>query len=812
MQAVAEGIDEGRIVGLVAVSSPDFVARAFATFQQGKGFVTLRSAEDRQRLALCGGTQLIVPQPGHGWIETRLEPRAGTAPAQICFTSGTEGEPKGVVLNHDNLADVVGRINGVMQVNAEIREYVGVPVYHSFGFGRCRAVCTLGGRAFLPPRGFNPIEINSMLEAGEINAISAVPSLWRVLLATGVVSPRAAARVRWIEIGSQAMSVSEKRAMRQLFPGAIIVQHYGLTEASRTTLLEVHSASDAQLGSVGRTHGRVELGFTPDGRIRVRGPHVTSQMLVGGTFIDPRDAEGWLTSNDRGELRDGVLHFLGRADDVINCGGLKLPPDLLEASVREQLGLRADFSICRVPNPIRGDGILLVASADVTRSDAELAEAVVNAAAAFNVSARDATHVWRVPSLPRTDTGKVKRDELARRFSEAHAALAQPPTPAPGAAAGDLRAELCSLLGVRSIADGDTFINLGGDSLRFIQASVSVERRLGYLPDGWERLPMAALEALPAKRPGWSQFEPSVLLRALAITSVILNHTGAIDRYFAIDGAAFLLLLPAGSSFARFQLQRVIDSGRASAALATLPRVILPTLFVLLVQQARHHDYRLSQLLFYNNFVSAPGGFNYWFIEVYVQVHLLLALVLSIPAARYWLQRRPYASSIAAVFTAAFACVTIPLVWNTEHLGNLLPHFALWYFLLGWCTHFSTRTWQRWLNSVFIVCLSLGLLPGTSRGTWIILGGLFLNWAKPVRLPVPLARAVSTLASASLYIYISHWLVLEPFKRALPSLGFVGQVVCAWLVGIAFWLIVERGWMLLRRLRDRATRAEPRLA
>jgi hypothetical protein len=71
-----------------------------------------------------------------------------------------------------------------------------------------------------------------------------------------------------------------------------------------------------------------------------------------------------------------------------------------------------------------------------------------------------------------------------------------------------------------------------------------------------------------------------------------------------------------------------------------------------------------------------------------------------------------------------------------------------------------------------------------------------------VRLPVPLARGISTLASASLYIYISHWLVLEPFARLFPSLGFVGQVVFAWLVGVGFWFCFERAWQLARRLLD----------
>src|SRR5690606_37233375 len=137
------------------------------------------------------------------------------------LTSGTEGEPKGVLLTHGNPGDVVARLDSGMQVDAQIREYVGLPVYHSFVFGRCRAVSAAGGRAFLPPRGFSPVEITAMLEAGQINAISALPSLWRVLLSARAVTPEAGRRVRWIEIGSQAMSASEKQALVALFPEAI---------------------------------------------------------------------------------------------------------------------------------------------------------------------------------------------------------------------------------------------------------------------------------------------------------------------------------------------------------------------------------------------------------------------------------------------------------------------------------------------------------------------------------------------------------------------------------------------------------------
>jgi acyl-CoA synthetase (AMP-forming)/AMP-acid ligase II len=792
-----------RMVGLVAENSPDFVARAFSCWAAGAAIVALRSEHDHERASRVGASEVIVPKPGHGWIEARLEQRQADELAQILFTSGTEGEPKGVALTHGNLADVVTRLNAVMQVSREIREYVGVPVYHSFGFGRCRAVSAAGGRAFLPPRGFNPVEINNLLQAGEINAISAVPSLWRVLLQTQALTARAAERVRWIEIGSQAMSGQEKQAMRALFPRAKIVQHYGLTEASRSTFLEVDSAAPTHLESVGRPSGEVELRIASDGRIMIKGPHVTRRMLISGTSVDPCDGDGWLTTNDRGELRDGYLYYIGRSDDMINCGGLKLAPDALEAHIRAALRSPGEFCVCRIASPVRGDGILLVATPEVQASDAELMSFALGAAAAFGVNARDATHVFRLPALPRTATGKIKRDELSKQFEQVLAARQPAAAKAVPAGQAELRTRLAAILGAPSLGDRDTFVNRGGDSLRYIQASVLVERQLGYLPHGWEKLGFSELEALPRKTSAGSQVEPSVVLRAVAISSVVLNHTGVLEGHLAIDGAAFLLLVPAGYSFARFQLQRVIESGRARQALTGLPRIVVPTLSILLLQQLRHREFVASPLLLYNNFINPPDVFSYWFIEVFVQLHLLLALGLSWQRARCALRDHAYTISVLAVVMSALGSVLLQRFWNTDHLANLLPQHALWYFLLGWCALFGRKPWQRWLNTALIVGLALLLLPGSSRSVWMMVGGLFLNWAPPLQLPAPLARSISTLAAASLYVYITHFLILEPFAHAFPSAGFIGQLAAAMAVGITFWYVFERVWQNMSRLLNR---------
>lgn len=788
-------MNASRRVGLVVENSPDYIARTFSLWDTGAVVVPLQSADDAFRIRVAAVSEIVQPTVGSGWVSFALSQLESDNQAQILFTSGTEGEPKGVVLTHRNLADTVNRLNTVMKVTSEIREYVGIPVSHSFGFARCRAVCAVGGKAFIPERGFNPMEINSMLESGQINAISAVPSLWRVLLQTQSITELAGSRVRWIEIGSQTMDAHEKKQLCALFPNAIIVQHYGLTEASRSTFLEIHKATDEQLQSVGKPFGNVEIDISADGRIMVRGPNVSNCILANESAQDPRDTQGWITTNDLGTIRDGFLYYQGRADDVINCGGVKMAPDILELGIRAAIGGGGgELAVCRVTHPIRGDGILVAATNEVPASDDQIFESAITVAMSLGVNASDATYVIRVSELARTENGKVKRKDIARKFA---IPLEGNTNKVSGNTEKSFRFQIGSLLGIGKIGDNDTFVNLGGDSLRYIQACVLLEKNLGYLPVNWENLPIAKLDMLPLRKSSLSRIEPSVILRALAILSVVVNHSGAFESLFAIDGAAFMLLLPAGYSFARFQLQRVLESGRAMLALSALPRVIVPAVLLLGLQQIRHRSFEPSALFLYNNYLNLPV-LSFWFIEVFVQIHLILALLLLIHPLREQLRRNPWTSSVIALVISTLLTQTMPFIWNTNDIYNRVPHHVLWYFFLGWCIFFAKHSWQRWVNTALI--LVIGIIQGAmqfppdSRGLWIIAGGLFLNWSHPIQMPTRLVRAISALAAASLYIYTSHFLVMEPISRILPQTGVWGQVVGALIGGILFWYCFETGW------------------
>lgn len=476
-------------LGVVSINSKSYVKTLLSNLSEGRVSVPLRSAEDMERLDATGTNKIIKPESDSGWLDQPYTSHGGDTAAHISFTSGTEGAAKAVLLSHGNLHAVVEQLIDVMEIDGGIREYIGVPVYHSFGYGRARTVLHAGGDGFVPAGGFNLAEIQKMLKAGEINAISAVPSLWRIFLSHRDMFGAELDMVRWVEIGSQYMSGAEKAALRAALPNAKIVQHYGLTEASRTTFLRVHSEAETVLESVGRPEGKTQVRINSEGLIEICGPNVALGIQTKNEFI-ALGKGAWLETSDQGRIENGYLYYDGRADDMINCGGIKLSPDLIENHVRQSLPEIGDFCVLRTSDTIRGDAILLAVTPDAESASKAIVDAVCTYAKGLGLSVMDAVQVRKVAELPRTATGKLQRKQLAAALLEDHQETVEHGTTAPSI--GGFVEFLGKLFGPRLDLEA-SFDSLSGDSLIHMQMTLALERALGEAPKNWECTPLREL-------------------------------------------------------------------------------------------------------------------------------------------------------------------------------------------------------------------------------------------------------------------------------------------------------------------------------
>jgi acyl-CoA synthetase (AMP-forming)/AMP-acid ligase II len=134
---------------VVARNSLDYIAYVFPTGKTRRTLVGVQDARHATELEGIEVNQFLETGQHHGWYSIRHDLILEDLPAQITFTSGSEGKPKAIVLSYANLADTAARIIRAMGMTDEIREYVGVPVTYSFGMGRLRAISAIGGSAYL---------------------------------------------------------------------------------------------------------------------------------------------------------------------------------------------------------------------------------------------------------------------------------------------------------------------------------------------------------------------------------------------------------------------------------------------------------------------------------------------------------------------------------------------------------------------------------------------------------------------------------------------------------------------------------------
>lgn len=771
---------------VVRKDSIAFVEQVFALYEERRPLVMVANEAQAENLPGILIDRCIVPAGQSGWYDAQHSLIHDDVPAQVSYTSGTEGEPKGILLMHANLADAAERIIEQMHMTSDIREYVGVPATFSFGLARYRAISAVGGQAYLPPRGFDPFELSRMLTAGQVNALSVVPTLLRVLLATPTAIGEAGKHLRWMEIGSQYMTADEKHRTRELFPNALIVQHYGLTEASRSTFLQVSGASKDLLESIGRPVGDTEVQLSADSRIRIRGPHVAKSRIDANGLHDLPDADGWLQTNDLGHMRDGYLFFDGRADDLINCGGVKIVPDLLEERIRSRLEPGAQIAVTKVPDAQRGDGVL-VATQTNPSGTGPVKNAAVAALRELGIEAGNALHVMSVDAIPVTGTGKVQRSVLAAQFvSQVIKGPAK--SDLPTSSIRDVLSLFRYEFPGKVVKPEDTFESLGGDSLHYIQFSLSFEQRFGQLPINWEQLSATELQRGISvhEKSTWRRLETVTLARAFFMVCIVALHTNAFV-YSSNWGAAYFLVVLAGYSVARFQLPEIIRTGSIKTLFGTIKYVAVPTVFMVALLQVLTRRFEITPLLLISNFLDPHTlkGFTFYFIEFYIQLLLLAAVLFSFSKVRASFRRHPMLSAIALFLTVIAIDRTIEVFWNSDYNYHRMPWHYAWVFTLGIVLATANDLRTRFLALAISTVAVLFVWRLTSAAFYVGGGCAIVLFVQGFNVPAPVKLLVAEIAGASMFIYLSHFqmisIINKLFGESQPWVALISSII----VGVA---------------------------
>ena len=303
----------------------------------------------------------------------------------------------------------------------------------------------------------------------------------------------------------------------------------------------------------------------------------------------------------------GVYEVVGRRSRFVKIVGLRVDLGQVERILAD-LGVQA-------ASAGTDDGVVVAVEGD---HDAQLLGKVLAQGMGLP---RAALEVHAVDHLPRLATGKLDYQAvlaLSRPEPAARGGSRRGGTGAPDS----VRRIFEDALECADIADGDTFVSLGGDSLSYVAASVRLEQALGHLPPDWHVTPVRDLEPRPRTAPVrklrrfFAPVETSIVLRAVGIVLIVSTHVGL----FSWQGAAHVLMAVAGYNFARFQLsgERV---PRLRRQLASLARIVVPSMAFIAVAYLITDNYTPANILLLNAVLGPEAvttQWHFWFIEILV--------------------------------------------------------------------------------------------------------------------------------------------------------------------------------------------------
>lgn len=381
---------------------------------------------------------LIAGKPTvYDWPE--LDERAAAA---MCYTSGTTGDPKGVVYSHRSIYLHSMQVNMAqsMGLTDEDTSLVVVPQFHVNAWGLPHATFMTGVNMLMPDRFLQPAPLAQMIESVRPTHAAAVPTIWQGLLAELTANPRDVSALTQVTIGGSACPPSLMEAFDQL--GMRVCHAWGMTETSPLGTVArppAHAVGTDEEFAYRLTQGRFPAGVEARltgpggerlpwdgesaGELEVRGPWIAGAYYNGPGEEPLRPADkfsedGWLKTGDVGIISpDGFLTLTDRAKDVIKSGGEWISSVELENALMAHPDV-AEAAVVAVPDDKWGERPLATvvlregSTADFTTLRAFLQEE--RGIAKWQLPER-----WTViEAVPKTSVGKFDKKVLRRQYAD----------------------------------------------------------------------------------------------------------------------------------------------------------------------------------------------------------------------------------------------------------------------------------------------------------------------------------------------------------------------------------------------------------
>lgn len=398
---VDNGLGHGDAAAVLARSPQDAAAAFFAVLGVGAVGINLNELYRPRQIefvlahsgarALLVGRDVLKSMPRAISTDARImvledvEPSdaafhpvesAPDSPAQITYTSGSTGQPKGVLMSHANLWAGVRVVAGYLGLRSEDRVASLLPFSFVYGFNQLTTSLYVGA-TLVVERSTLAQEIVSTLRRERVTVLAAVPPLWQQLLGVSAFRDQPLESLRIMTNAGGRLAPESVRALRRAQPQAQLFLMYGLTEVFRSTFLRPEEV-DAHPDSMGRAVPESTVYVVTDtgelarpgevGELVHGGPSVaigyigdedaTKRVFRSNPFAGPEEPTRVVYSGDlvrRDE--EGRLYYVGRRDRMIKTMGFRVSPDEI-ADVLQASGLVTEAAIVTEPDPQRGEGIV----------------------------------------------------------------------------------------------------------------------------------------------------------------------------------------------------------------------------------------------------------------------------------------------------------------------------------------------------------------------------------------------------------------------------------------------------------------------